>query len=385
MKNAFHVMLIPTLGCPARCSYCWSSEEGSPIMTIETVREVVEWLKHFRSDRVTITFHGGEPLLAGADFYRQVLPMLAEGLHDLKPEFALQSNLWKLTPELADVLAQYNVPVGSSIDGPQEICDAQRGAGYFAKTMKGYEIAKAHGVSVRFICTFTSRSVKAKEEIFGFFLKNRFTLKLHPALPSLRNNNPDQWALSPPEYGELLVYLLDQALEHAAEIDIMNINDLVRCVFTRRGNVCTFANCMGNTFAVGPDGLIYPCYRFIGMPEYVMGNVADHPDLATLMDSPAGKLMLQYKEFVDTACGSCRHIKYCRGGCPYNAIAPTGGKIESVDPHCVAYKRIFDEISDRLNAEMFGDTDFEMAGFGVPAAKGSKPKIITLMHKIVTR
>ncbi|MFA7303756.1 MAG: TIGR04083 family peptide-modifying radical SAM enzyme [Methanoregula sp.] len=385
MKNAFHVMLIPTLGCPARCSYCWSSEEGSPIMTIETVREVVEWLKHFRSDRVTITFHGGEPLLAGADFYRQVLPMLAEGLHDLTPEFALQSNLWKLTPELADVLAQYNVPVGSSIDGPQEICDAQRGDGYFAKTMKGYEIAKAHGVSVRFICTFTSRSVKAKEEIFGFFLKNRFTLKLHPALPSLRNNNPDQWALSPPEYGELLVYLLDQALEHAAEIDIMNINDLVRCVFTRRGNVCTFANCMGNTFAVGPDGLIYPCYRFIGMPEYVMGSVADHPDLATLMDSPAGKLMLQYKEFVDTACGSCRHIKYCRGGCPYNAIAPTGGKIESVDPHCVAYKRIFDEISDRLNAEMFGDTDFEMAGFGMPTAKGSKPKIITLMHKIVTR
>jgi hypothetical protein len=34
---------------------------------------------------------------------------------------------------------------------------------------------------------------------------------------------------------------------------------------------------------------------------------------------------------------------------------------------------------------MFGGPGFEMSGFGVPAAKGSKPKIITLMHKIVTR
>lgn len=123
MKNAFHIMLIPTLGCPSKCSYCWSSEEGSPIMSIETINEVVAWLKNFRNDRVTFIFHGGEPLLAGADFYRLALPLLSEGISHLKPEFALQSNLWRLTPELAQILAQYHVPIGSSIDGPQEIND----------------------------------------------------------------------------------------------------------------------------------------------------------------------------------------------------------------------------------------------------------------------
>jgi uncharacterized protein len=75
MKNPFHIMIIPTLGCPGRCKYCWSSEEGSPVMTLDTVREIVSWLKEFRKDRVTFTFHGGEPLLAGADFYRQALPL----------------------------------------------------------------------------------------------------------------------------------------------------------------------------------------------------------------------------------------------------------------------------------------------------------------------
>jgi len=280
------------------------------------------------------------------------------------------------------VLAAYHVPIGSSIDGPEDITDSQRGDGYFQKTMKGYSIAKEHSLSVRFICTFTNKSVKRKEEIVRFFLEQGFVLKLHPALPSLRSENPKEWALEPEEYGELLVYLLDQALEHIDNIEIMNISDLCRCVFTRHGSVCTYVDCMGSTFAIGPDGNIYPCYRFVGMPEYVMGNVADHPSLETLMASPAGKLMLAFKDYVDTACGSCKHIRYCRGGCPYNAMAPTPGRIEDVDPHCVAYKRIFEEIGSRLDEEMFAEPPMDM-GFGTPAVrKQQKPGVMALMRKM---
>jgi len=384
VKNAFHVMIVPTLGCPSRCAYCWSSEEGSPVMSIETVREIVAWLKDFRKDRVTFTFHGGEPLLAGANFYRQALPLLSEGLSHLKPEFALQTNFWRLTPELADILAEYHVPIGSSIDGPRELNDLQRSEGYFEKTMRGYEIAKAHGLSVRFICTFTSKSVKFREEIFNFFLENRLTLKLHPALPSLRSHEPGAWALDPEEYGELLVYLLDRYLEHFTEIEVMNINDLVRCVFTRRGSVCTFVDCMGSTFAVGPDGSIYPCYRFVGMPEYVMGNVRDRPTQEDLARSPAGKLMQEFKEYVDKACDGCAHIQYCRGGCPYNAIALTGGRIEGVDPYCRAYRRIFDEITKRLNKEMFESPMMDMEPFPMRSRKSRKPGIMSIIRRGVT-
>jgi len=385
MKNPFHVMLIPTLGCPSKCSYCWSSEEGSPVMSIETIKEVVAWLKNFREDRVTFTFHGGEPLLAGPEFYRQALPLLAEGLKDLNPEFAMQTNLWRMTPEIAQILGEYHVPIGSSIDGPEDITDSQRGKGYFEKTMRGYEIARAQGLQVRFICTFTNKSVKHRQEIFDFFLQNGFTLKLHPALPSLRSENPKEWALPPEEYGDLLVYLLDKSLEHMQDIDVMNINDLCRCVFTRRGTVCTYVDCMGNTFAVGPDGSIYPCYRFVGMPEYIMGNVRDHPAMDDLMHSEAGKLMSGFKDYVDTACGECRHIKYCRGGCPYNAMAPTPGEIRGVDPHCIAYTRIFDEINDRLNKEMFESPLMEVDAFPKRSRKAAKPGVMALMHKVVSQ
>jgi uncharacterized protein len=385
MKTPFHIMLIPTLGCPSRCSYCWSSEEGSPVMSIETVKETVAWLKNFRIDPVTITFHGGEPLLAGAEFYRLALRLISEELSQIKPSFAMQTNLWQMTPETADILAAYNVPLGSSIDGPREINDLQRGNGYFDKTMNGYRIAREHGVEVRFICTFTRTSVASREEIFDFFHRNGFIMKLHPALPSLRNKESGKWALNPHKYGELLVFLLDKSLEHIDDMDIMNINDLVRCVFTRRGNVCTFADCMGNTFAIGPDGNIYPCYRFVGMDEFVMGHVSAHPTAEDLAQSEAGKLMQEYKEFVDRKCGDCTHIRYCRGGCPYNAIAPTNGRITGVDPHCVAYKRIFDEICDRLDREMFESPSIERSVFQAGPQKKGRSSILLLMNKIVLR
>jgi len=383
MKTPFHLMLVPTLGCPARCRYCWSSEEGSPIMSIETVKDVVRWMRDFQDNPVTITFHGGEPLLAGAEFFRKALPLLSEGLSRLSPSFAIQTNLWRMTPEIAEILAEYSVPVGSSIDGPEHINDRQRGTGYFKKTLRGYEIARAHGLDVRFICTFTSQSVEAKEEIFNFFLKNNLTLKLHPALPSLRDDKPEEWALSPEKYGELLLYLLDKSLDHIHEIEVMNINDLCRCVFTRHGNVCTFADCMGYTFAVGPDGDIYPCYRFIGMAEYAMGNVADNPGIEELAESPAWKLMHRFRDYVDEECKECRHIRYCRGGCPYNAITPAKGEIKGVDPHCPAYKMIFDEISERLDAEMFESPMMEMGGFGAKRER-MKPGIMSLVHKMVS-
>ncbi len=350
-------------------------------MDIEVVGEVVEWLRDFRKDPVTFTFHGGEPLLAGAEFYRQALPLLAEGLPHLKPSFAMQTNLWRMTAEIARILAEYNVPIGSSIDGPEAINDAQRGVGYFEKTMRGYAIAREHGVRVSFICTFTSRSVTQKEEIFRFFLDNGFVMKLHPALPSLRSREPDPWALEPQAYGELLVYLLDRSLEHMDAIEIKNIDDLCRCVFTRHGTVCTFADCMANTFAVGPDGGIYPCYRFVGMSAWVMGSVYDHPSQEDLARSEAWKRMQQYKEYVDAACGACRHVKYCRGGCPYNALVPAGGELRDVDPMCPAYTQIFNEISDRLNREML-ETSPIFPPFG---PRKGKPGIMSIIQKIVAR
>jgi len=378
-------MIIPALGCPSKCNYCWSSEDGSFVMSIETFQEIVNWFKNFREEPVTFTFHGGEPLLAGYDFYKKALPLLSKSLTELKPAFAVQTNLWNMTDELAELFAEYNIPIGSSIDSPQELNDFQRGEKYYERTMKGYEIAKAHGLKVSFISTFTSYSIDYKEEIFNFFHKNGFTLKFHPALPSLRSENPTKWALDPQKYGELLVYLLDRYLEKMDEIEIINIDHLCKCVLTRRGTVCTFVDCMGDTFAVGPDGNIYPCYRFVGMPEYVMGNIKDHPAFEELQKSEPAKLLEEFKNYVDENCKKCSYVRFCRGGCPYNALKineKTGkAEIRGVDPYCDAYKIIFKEITDRVNREYLASSGIMAFSSQKSDEKAKRQGIMSLMLK----
>ena len=91
----FHVMIIPTLNCPSNCKYCWGSENKKEMMDLEIIDQICEWLADFRDDKVHFTFHGGEPLLAGYDFYEYSLEKLSQ-LPNFEG-FSLQSNIWLLT------------------------------------------------------------------------------------------------------------------------------------------------------------------------------------------------------------------------------------------------------------------------------------------------
>ena len=168
-------------------------------------------------------------------------------------------------------------------------------------------------------------------------------------------------------------------------MEVMNINDLCRCVFTRKGSVCTFVNCMGNTFAVGPDGSIYPCYRFVAVLEWVMGNV-HRPTMEQLLES-------------ETRPTHERLLRICRYGLQglfAHQILPWGlslqcncsffgGALEGVDPHCAAYKRIFDELNERLNKEMFENPVMEMTQFPSRSRKSARPGMMALMRTIVEK
>jgi uncharacterized protein len=99
-------------------------------MTQPTVEAVVRWQNALGGqDGLEITFHGGEPLVPGVQFYRMALPVLRQGLAPRRVQFAMQSNLWLLTDELCDLFREYSVSLGTSLDGPEEINDSQRGHG----------------------------------------------------------------------------------------------------------------------------------------------------------------------------------------------------------------------------------------------------------------
>ena len=355
-----HLMLVPSLACPASCAYCFGPHVGDAVMGRETLEAVVRWQATLHGDdggALEITFHGGEPLVPGQAFYRIALPLLRDGLAPRRVRFAVQSNLWLLTDELCELFREHGVSLGTSLDGPEAINDAQRGTGYFARTMAGIERARAHGLDVGAICTFTAQSAPHAAEIFDFFLVAGLNFSLHAAVPSLRYPGHERWSLSPEGHGELLVHLLERYLANLTRVRISTLDSMARSVSAGRGGVCTFGDCLGGYLAVGPDGAIYPCQRFAGMAPYRLGDVSDCPSADDLAGSPVWRAFAARQERVADDCGDCACLALCRGGCPYNALA--AGRLESRDPHCAACRRAFADIEERALAEVFAPENLE--------------------------
>jgi uncharacterized protein len=72
-------MLVPFLGCPASCSYCFGPHQG-PVISSATADAAVDFIARTASSakKLKLTFHGGEPLVAGAALFRRVLDSLTE-------------------------------------------------------------------------------------------------------------------------------------------------------------------------------------------------------------------------------------------------------------------------------------------------------------------
>jgi len=186
-------MIIPSYSCPASCAYCFAPQKNAPVMSEEILLKTLEGVKAIISEEkkrsINIIFHGGEPLAAGEDFFRKALPLISDYFHPLQVRISLQTNLWLLTEELCRLFLEYGVSLGTSLDGPEEINDRQRGQGYFEKTMKGIELARSSGLNVGAICTFTGDSVRYGDEIFNFFLSQGLDFTIHEAVPAIFSEN----------------------------------------------------------------------------------------------------------------------------------------------------------------------------------------------------
>lgn len=359
-------------------------------MDRDTLQAVARWQRQSDGDEaLEIAFHGGEPLVPGISFYHTALPLLREGLAPRSVRFAIQSNLWLLTDELCQLFQEFGLSLGTSLDGPQAINDAQRGPGYFRRTMAGIERARRHGLDVGCICTFTAQSALRAQEVLQFFIREGLNISLHAALPSIRTPAPNRWTLSPAAHGKLLVEVLDLYLENLSRIRISTLDSLCRSVSAGRGVICTFGDCLGDYLAVGPQGEITPCQRFAGKPEYAMGHVRETPVTEEVASSPVWCAFREREERVDEVCGECAYVTFCRGGCPYNALAAEsvssgrrGAKLPVRDPHCEAYQRIFAAITDRALDEVFSEENLEEVVERPDPAAGllRRGKVLSLMR-----
>ena len=301
-----------------------------------------------------ITFHGGEPLLAGKEWYKRNLPVLQQRFEG-RLKLGIQSNLWLLDDDFCALFKEYGVSIGTSLDGPEQLNDAQRGKGYFARTMTGIGNARRNGINPGVICTFTRSSAPHYREVFEFFAKQGLSFSVHEAVCKLGDNH-NETTLSPKEAARLMLDLFDFYLENITRTQISTFDLMARGLSAQNGAICTFGDCLGKYLTIAPGGEIFSCNRFVHHPEWQLGSVFNCPNMETLGQSQAWQKLHRRELSVREDCGDCTHFEYCKGGCPYNAI--TGGTSRR-DPHCMVYRQLFDHITTRALDEVFSAENLE--------------------------
>lgn len=124
-------VLVTTLRCNQGCVYCHASRIGmsSPghDMTLETADQAVAVALQSPSPTLTFEFQGGEPL-ANYPVVRHVIERaLEQGRGSGKSiRFSLVSNLSLMDDEKMAFLIDHGVQICTSLDGPQDLHDANR-------------------------------------------------------------------------------------------------------------------------------------------------------------------------------------------------------------------------------------------------------------------
>lgn len=325
--------LIPEARCNLQCTYCFIDKDllsGASPMSESTARQAVRYFfRHSRHPpQRKIIFYGGEPLLnpaavlAVADEAIRLTKKAAKGP---KLSLSLLTNGLRITPDLARELAQRDVRVSVSLDGPREVHDQYRrtpdGEPTFDEAMAALGILRAEGLEPSISCTVTEASLRRWDDVLSLIVDEL-------GLKGLGFNVllPGPCPESTPKYADPLdpTAALLKAFRRFRDLGIYE-DRVMRRVKPFSSRRFHFKDCLGvgGQIAVTPDGSVGPCQGFLGQPEYFPLDVFrdfgsspyDHP----LFREWTTRFPLHFEE-----CLECPAVSICGGGCPLAALREEG-------------------------------------------------------------
>lgn len=144
--------------CNLACDYCYVYEHAdqswrqqprvmSPENREQLANRLAEYVEHAALGEIVVVFHGGEPLLAGADTIAETAKLIRSTVRpSTDVGFTMQTNGVLLDEPALDTLWEAGVSVSLSIDGPQTANDRHRltirGRSSFGQTARALELLK---------------------------------------------------------------------------------------------------------------------------------------------------------------------------------------------------------------------------------------------------
>lgn len=340
------VLLIKPVGdhCNLRCSYCYETlrlaKSKEKIMKIP---QIAHYLKTFvgKDSGITDLFlHGGEPLLAGKEFFHAFIAVLKEmGLYG-RLTLGVQTNGTLLDKEWVTLLKEHNFRVGISLDGDEEINDRYRvdhkGRGTYRQVIRGMDLLREQDVPFGVICVVSAETAAipgvAKRILDHFVALDLAFIDIHPAFtPEDTSGTAAKDNLSAELYCRFMTELAEAwaACNHP-ELRLRCIEDIFENLSHLKTATCYAAGLCTHILGMDPSGNVSPCTRPF-QSKYNFGN-AGFSSLAELeqaaafrqfeADEQAGRLKTQTCQWAPL-CGS--------GGCPHERF--TDGRQDPAGRH----------------------------------------------------
>ena len=313
-------------------------------MSFEVGKKALDFLIANSGNRVNleVDFFGGEPLM-----YWDVVKQLVEYGRSREKEcnkkfrFTITTNGVLLNDEIMDFCNREMSNVVLSLDGRKEVNDRMRpfrnGSGsYDLIVPKFQKFAESRGTKDYFVRgTFTRNNLDFSKDVLHFADLGFKKLSIEPVVAdpkepySIREEDLPQIM---EEYDRLAKEFIKREKEGRGFQFFHFMIDLNQgpCVAKR------LSGCGSGTeyLAVTPWGDFYPCHQFVGMEDFLLGNVDEGITNTKVRDE--FKLCNVYAR---EKCRDCFARFYCSGGCAANAYNFSGDITGAYEIGCAMQKK----------------------------------------------
>lgn len=344
--------------CDLRCRYCFYSDVASHreqafcgMMTPQTMRALVRRAFIYADDSITFAFQGGEPTLAGLEFYETFVSLVNEyNVRGLSVSYALQTNACHLSDALCALFAKHRFLIGVSLDGDRETHDAARvdakGKGSYDRVLSGIALLKKHKVDFNILCVVTARTVEHTKKIWKA-LAPYGHLQFIPCINGFEEEM-ESFSLEAEAYGRFLIEsfdLYEAAFYSGHPVSERRFDNYIGMLLGYAPEHCGMAGRCGLYFLIEADGSVYPC-DFYALDEWRLGNV-NETSLARIADSPKALAFREASYPLPDGCLSCKWRTFCRGGCRRDREPFSDGN-PGENRFCESYQMLFDARFDRM-------------------------------------
>ena len=361
---ALSLLIKPASGnCNMRCRYCFYADEldnreirSYGKMSVDTMHTIVEKAMEYGDYECTIAFQGGEPTLAGLDFYRDLVAYVTahENPKKLKIHYALQTNGYLINEEWAAFLGENHFLVGVSLDGLKEIHDRYRldaaGKGTYQRVISAIRLLEKHQVEYNILTVVTAATARNGQKIYNYFKKNHFGYQQYIECLDPIGEEPGQheYSLTPEKYGEFLKSMFDAwYLDMRSGTYVYNryFENLMMIMAGQQPESCNMRGVCGKQWVFEADGSVYPC-DFYALDQWCLGNIQENS--FEEMDEKRDELgFIQWSMRQQEDCQKCRWFGLCRNGCRRNR-EPVTAENTNRNYFCKSYQMFFEYAYPRL-------------------------------------